>query len=351
MINIIMKVTLANIDIGDDYPVQIIGEIGQIHNGDINIAKKLIDMCYDCNIKLVKFQKRDIKTEFTEEAYNKPYINKNSFGETYGKHREFLELDKEQHKELKKYANDKGLVYFCTPCDIPSLKIMEEIECPFYKVASRDITNIPLLSELSKLNKPVIISTGMANNDDIDLALETLKLPSNMVIIMQCTSEYPCPPENCNLNVLNTFKTQYKNIIGFSDHSDGVLASTIASIMGYKIIEKHITLDRCMKGTDQVGSLEFDGLKKLQKYIHNIPIIMGSFEKKQEQNILINKQKLMKSITSNTIIKKGEILSEDMICLKCPGNGLLWKEKNKIIGKKSNIDINNDTTLSLEWFE
>ena len=280
-----MIVYLDKIHIGDNCPTQIIGEIGQNHNGDINKAKALIDMCSFCNVKLVKFQKRDIKSEFTSEAYNKEYNSENSFGKTYGEHREFLELNKEQHKELKEYANSKGLIYFCTPCDIPSLKMMEEIGCPFYKVASRDITNIPLLRELGKLNKTVIISTGMAEYQDIDLALKELNLPLNKVIIMQCTSEYPCPPENCNLNVITTLKKKYENVIGFSDHSDGILAPTIACLLGAKIIEKHITLDRSMKGTDQKGSFEFIGLQKLQKYIETIPLMLGSFDKKVEDNV------------------------------------------------------------------
>ena len=346
-----MIVNLNDIIIGENYPIQIIGEIGQNHNGDINNAKKLIDMCYFCNLKFVKFQKRDIKTEFTKEAYDKLYDNVNSFGKTYGEHRLFLEFNKEQHKELKEYANEKGITYFCTPCDIPSLKIMEEIDCPFYKVASRDITNIPLLEELGKIKKPVIISTGMADFDDIDLALKTLNLPDNKIIILQCTSEYPCPIENCNLNVITTFKKRYNNLIGFSDHSNGILAPTIASMLGVNIIEEHITLDRCMKGTDQAGSLEFDGLKKLQKYINDIPLYLGSFDKKVESNIIYAKNKLMKSLTSKIDIKKDMVLTEDMFCLKCPGNGILWKNKNKILGKKALRDIENDTTLLLEWFE
>lgn len=346
-----MYVELSNIRIGEEYPTQLIGEIGQNHNGSMENAKKLIDMCHACNIKLVKFQKRDIATEFTEDAYNKPYINPNSFGKTYGEHREFLELNKEQHLELKKYANSKGLIYFCTPCDIPSLKIMEEIECPFYKVASRDITNIPLLEELGKIKKSVIISTGMAEYEDIDLALKTLNLPTNKVIIMQCTSEYPCPPKNCNLNVITTFKRKYNNIIGFSDHSSGILAPVIADVLGAKIIEKHITLARSMKGTDQSGSLEYEGLFKLQKYISTIPQMLGSNEKVVKENIRLNKNKLMKSITSKIDITKGTILTEDMICLKCPGNGILWKKKDIIIGKKANINISKDKTLSSDMFD
>ena len=346
-----MFVYLDSIPIGYNYPTQIIGEIGQNHNGDINKAKELIDMCLKCNVKFVKFQKRDIKTEFTTEAYNKEYNSMNSFGKTYGEHREFLELSKEQHKELKEYANSKDIIYFCTPCDIPSLQILEEIQCPFYKVASRDITNIPLLLELGKIGKPVIISTGMADYDDIDLALKTLNLPNNKVIILQCTSEYPCPPENCNLNVITTLKKRYNNIIGLSDHSSGILAPTIATLLGASIIEKHITLDRTMKGTDQIGSLEYNGLDKLQIYISDIPKYLGTFDKKVENNILMTKNKLMKSLTSKVGIKKGMVLTEDMFCLKCPGHGILWKNKDKILGKKALKDIENDTTLLLEWFE
>jgi sialic acid synthase len=346
-----MFVYLDKFPIGDNYPTQIIGEIGQNHNGDINKAKSLIDVCCECNVKFVKFQKRDIKTEFTSEAYNKEYNSENSFGKTYGEHREFLELNKEQHKELKDYANSKGIIYFCTPCDIPSLQILEEIQCPFYKVASRDITNIPLLIELGKIGKPVIISTGMADYDDIDLALKTLNLPNNKVIILQCTSEYPCPPKNCNLNVITTLKKRYNHLIGLSDHSSGILAPTIATLLGASIIEKHITLDRTMKGTDQIGSLEFYGLNKLQKYIEDIPLYLGCFDKKVENNIVYAKNKLMKSLTSKITIEKGSVLTEDMLCLKCPGDGILWKNKDTILGKKTIKNINIDTTLKKELFE
>lgn len=344
------KVNLGEIIIGENYPVQVIGEIGQNHNGSMENAKLLIDMCKLCGVKLVKFQKRDINTEFTKEAYNRPYVNSNSFGDIYGKHREFLELNKEQHKELKEYANKKGLIYFCTPCDIPSVEIMEEINCPFYKVASRDITNIPLLERLAKTGKPVIISTGMADYSDIDLALKTLNMPYDKVIIMQCTSEYPCPPKNTNLNVITEFMNKYKNIIGFSDHTTGILAPVLATMKGAKIIEKHITLDRTMKGTDQVGSLEFQGLHKLITYLKDIPLYLGSHNKVLSDNILTAKNKLMKSLTSKVAIKKGTKLTKDMLCLKCPGTGILWKDMNLILGKTANCDIDVDITLNKSQF-
>lgn len=347
-----ITVKLDNLELNkNDDNILIVGEIGQNHNGNMNIAKKLIDICKESGIKIVKFQKRYIDGEFTKDNFNKLYDNPNSFGKTYGEHRNFLELNESQHLELKKYANERDIIYFCTPCDIESVKMLERINCPFYKIASRDITNIPLLEYIGKLNKTVIISTGMAEIEDIDLALNTLNLPTNKVIIMQCTSQYPCPIENVNLNVIKTFNEKYKNIIGFSDHTDGVFAALCSVFCGAKIIEKHITLDRTMKGTDHPGSLEPTGLKKLSNYIKNIPLVLGSSEKELKDNILYCKNKLMKSITSKVNIKKGDIITVEMLCLKCPGTGILWKNRDKIIGKKANIDINKDKTVLLEWVQ
>ena len=249
-----LKINLDGINIGGDYPTYIIAEIGQNHNGEVNLAKRLIDMSVDCGANAVKFQKRDIPSELTKEAYEKPYDNPNSFGKTYGEHRMFLELDESQHLELREYASAKGITYFCTPCDVPSVKLMERINCPFYKVASRDLTNIPLLESLGKTNKPVIISTGMASMEDIDTAIETLQLGKDKLIIMQCTSQYPCALENVNLKAMDTLKDKFGFITGFSDHTSGVVISTAAAVMGAPIIEKHVTLDRTMKGTDQPGS-------------------------------------------------------------------------------------------------
>lgn len=346
----INTVKLKDLYIGSDYPIQLVGEIGQNHNGSVETAKEMIDMCKRSGIKIVKFQKRDIDNEFTKEAYNKPYTNRNSFGKTYGLHRKFLELSKEQHSELKNYAETQGMIYFCTPCDIQSLKIMEDIDCPFYKVASRDITNIPLLKELGKIGKTVIISTGMANKNDIDTAIKYLNLPVNKLIIMQCTSSYPCEPKDTNLNVIKTFKEFYPYPIGFSDHTEGIAAAKIAASIGVNIIEKHITLDKASKGTDHKCSCEFDDLRDLTYFIKNVSIYLGSSNKKIEDCVSDTKIKLMKSLTSIKNIKKGEILTEEMICLKCPGDGLFYEDLHKILGKKAKYDIDTDITLSIDNF-
>ena len=344
-------VNLGDRQVSSFSPTYIIAEIGQNHNGSIDLAKQLIDMSKRCGADAVKFQKRDIPSELTKEAFNRIYDNRNSFGATYGEHRMFLELSEEEHKELKEYADNIGITYFCTPCDIPSIELLERIGCPFYKVASRDLTNIPLLEKLGTLGKPVIISTGMASIEDIDNALKALRLPRNMLIIMQCTSEYPCAIENVNLRVMDSLREKYKVNIGLSDHTSGVIVSASASAIGATVIEKHVTLDRTMKGTDQPGSLEESGLKKLVEYIRATELAMGTSKKEVNPATEAAKIKLARSLTTLVEIKAGTILEEKHLCLKSPGDGIKWMERDLVLGKMAKLDIEADTTLRLEDFE
>ncbi|QMU64026.1 MAG: hypothetical protein GKR88_06790 [Flavobacteriaceae bacterium] len=348
------EIPVANLNgtlVGENFPTFVIAEIGQNHNGSIDLAKKLIDMSQRCGASAVKFQKRDIPSELTKAAFDRIYDNPNSFGRTYGEHRMFLELSEEEHKELKEYCDLIGMTYFCTPCDVLSVELLERIGCPFYKVASRDLTNIPLLEKLGAIEKPVIISTGMASLDDIDQALEALNLPKDKVLITQCTSQYPCDVRNVNLRVMDTLRSKYKVNIGLSDHTSGVIISAAASCMGATLIEKHVTLDRTMKGTDQPGSLEESGLSKLIDYIRGIELAKGSGIKKVNPATQQAKEKLARSLTSRVDIKKGEIVSEDKLCLKSPGTGMKWVERDKILNKKAVKDIPADVTLELSDFE
>lgn len=347
-----LEVELNGFKLSKNSETYIIAEIGQNHNGSFEFAKSLIELAKRCGANAVKFQKRDINSELTKEAYDMLYDNPNSFGKTYGEHRRFLELSEKQHIDLKNYANRIGITYFCTPCDLLSLELLERIDCPFYKVASRDLTNIPLLQALGKTGKTVIISTGMATYEDIDDAIDALNITNDRLIIMQCTSEYPCKPENVNLNAIKTIEEKYKCICGLSDHTSGVIIASAASALGVKIIEKHITLDRTMKGTDQPGSLEESGLRKLIDYINAISKAMGDGEKlKIHDSINIAKTKLGRSLVSKIQINKGSILSEDMLCLKSPGNGIIWRNRDKLIGKRAILDIDENVTLKEEYFE
>lgn len=338
-------VELDGVKVGKGQPTYVIAEIGQNHNGSVELAKQLIDMAVRCKADAVKFQKRDIPSELTKEAYDRIYDSPNSFGHTYGEHRMALELDEEQHQELKEYASAQGITYFCTPCDIPSVEMMERIGVPFYKVASRDLTNLPTLGAMAKTGKPVIISTGMANLEDIEDAIEVLGKDRDDILVLQCTSQYPAALENVNLRAMNTLEEKFGKIVGFSDHTVGVITSVAASVMGAAVIEKHITLSRAMKGSDQAGSLEETGLRQMVKYIRECELAKGDGVKVMNPAVEAAKVKLARSLTSKIDLPAGTVLEEEHLVLKSPGNGLTWAQRHLVIGKKVLQDIPADATI------
>ena len=345
------RVKVAGHEIGDGCPCFVIAEIGQNHNGQIGMAKRLIDMAARCGCDAVKFQKRDLQWELTKEVYNKPYDNPNSFADTYGKHREFLELDEAQHKELREYALAQRLMYFCTACDEPSVDMMERVGNPVYKVASRDITNIPLLEAIARTGKPVILSTGMAGMREVNEALKALGDGPSAVLIMQCVSQYPADPEHVNLQAMTTIREQTGCLVGLSDHTPGIITSVAASVMGACMIEKHTTLSRAMQGTDHAAALEEEGLRRMVEYIRLCSAAMGDGTKEYDEVADAARKKLARSLTSACDIPAGTVLTEKMLRLKSPGTGLLWRDRDQIVGKKAQQDIAADVTLNPDDFE
>jgi sialic acid synthase len=304
-------------------------------------------------VDAVKFVKRHIPSELTKEAYNKPYPCPQSFGENYGKHREFLEFNIEQHKELADYSKKKDLIYFSTVCDLKSLEEMESIGGPFYKVASRDITNIPLIENMVKTNKPIILSTGLATIKDIDKAVDIIRQYHNKFALLNCTSEYPAEYSHLHLNRIAGLKERYKCVIGYSGHTVGIVMPVVAVALGAAIVEKHITLARSMKGTDHAGSLEFQGLYRVVRDIRNLELAFGELSLREtlEDYLISTRNKLMRSIVANQMIKEGTKIAEEMLCLKSPGDGLKWDDRGKIIGKIAKSDIEEDTKLSIEMVQ
>ncbi len=344
-------VYLDGTPVGDGLPAYIVAEIGQNHNGSIEIAKQLIDMAVEAGANAVKFQKRHIPSDLTKAAYNKPYDNPHSFGKTYGEHREALELSEAQHRELQEYAKARGITYFVTPTDIPSLEMMERLDVPFYKVASRDLTNLPLLERIARTGKPVIISTGMADMEDIRDALDVLGKDRDDIIILQCISQYPADLERVNLRAMDTMRKAFGKIVGYSDHTTGIVAPVTAAILGAAVIEKHITLNKAMKGSDHAASAEREELTKMVQFIRDARKTLGDGVKAVDPATAAAKAKLARSLTSKVDIAPGTVLTEDMLTLKSPGTGLKWKEKDKILGKKAKVFIEADTTLSEDMFE
>jgi sialic acid synthase SpsE len=336
--------------IGDGQPCCIVAEIGQNHNGEMGIAKKLIDMAALCGATAVKFQKRDVDGELSVELRNRPYDNENSFGATYGEHRRFLELSWEQHQELQRYSQEKGILYLCTICDVASLEQMAPLDLPAYKVASRDITNWPLLIELSRLRRPVVLSTGMAEIEEVDKAVEIISRVHDRIVIFQCTSEYPCPPEHINLRAVCSYRQRYGALVGLSDHSPGIIPAVAAATLGACCVEKHITLSRAMRGTDHAGSLEMEGLRRLVGYIRQVEMTMGNGEVGFKPCMTTAKAKLAKSLSCRRNLAPGDILLEEELELRCPGTGILWPQREQLLGKRALRNIPKQTILDPKDF-
>ena len=345
------KIQLNNKIINPEGSAFIIAEVGNNHQGNIEMAFKLVDEAKKSGVDAVKFQKRDNKSLFTNEMYASSYSNDNSFAPTYGAHRDKLELTKEEFTKLKNYCDEKDIIFFVTPFDLPSLEFLELLSCPFYKVASADHTNVFFLREIAKLNKPIILSTGGGTFETIDLAFKTINQYHNDLAILQCTAAYPCKPEEMNLNVITTLLAKYsKNIIGLSDHQNGISMALVAYTLGARIIEKHFTLDRTMKGTDHKFSLEPQGLSKLVRDIRRAELALGSFDKSILNSEVNPIKKMGKKLVASRDLNKGHILEPQDIALKSPQDGLNASMFDALIGKEIIVDIKQDEDFALHHF-
>ena len=323
-----------------------IAEAGINHNGCLEKAKELVDLAKRAGADAVKFQKRTISRILTKEGLNKIYNTPNSFGKTYGEHKEYLEFSYEQFTELKNYADEVGIPLTASGWDEESVDFLDSINVPFFKMASADLTNHPLLEHTAKKGRPMILSTGMANLDQVIAAYEVVSVHNKQVGILQCTSSYPTENKDINLNVIREYQKIFKEaVIGYSGHEKGIAISTAAVALGAKIVERHFTLDRTMKGGDHAASLEEPGLTKLIRDIRVVEVALGSDEKRKllsEEKCFI---KLAKSIVSTRDLKKGEIVTRDMLTTKGPGSGISPTRLGFIIGKTIAKDIEADSVI------
>jgi sialic acid synthase len=325
----------------------IIGEIGQNHNGEVEIAKKLIDVVTEPVIdklfgekllpmNAVKMTRRDLKEELSASEMLRPYENPNSFGKTYGEHRAFLELNDEQHFEVFRYAKSKGLEFVETLCAKGCLSMLRLFTPDRLKVASRDLTNLPLLEAMAETRIPIILSTGMTGQKELDDALGIITKYHSGISILHCLSQYPSEYQNINLLTVPYLRNNYPQFtIGYSDHSIGILMPAVAVGMGAEIIEKHITLDRNMKGTDHRGSLEPEGIWRMMRDIRNTEFAIGKYGIFVNEKVEGTRHKLERSIATLRSMDAGEIITENDLHLLSPGDGFKWAAKNLIIGKKA----------------
>lgn len=329
--------------------IYIIAEIGHNHQGCIETAFKLFEQAKIAGANAVKLQKRDNKNLYTKEFYNSVYDNENSYGKTYGQHREHLEFNKAQYIKLKKYAQNINIDFFVTPFDISSLEFLEDLNISAYKIASADLRNPFLQERIAKTKKPIFISTGGGTYQDVKNAKELIFKYNKRLTIMHCTASYPAKIEELNLNIIAILKKKFSDcIIGLSDHENGIDAAPIAYMLGARVFEKHFTLDRTNKGTDNAFSLEPQGLSKFVRNLHRIEFMLGSKEKK----LLVSEEKplfkMKKSIVAKKNISKGTVVRLEHLDFKSPGLGLEPFLYKKLIGKKLKRNIKKEDYLLFE---
>lgn len=331
--------------------VYLIGEIGQNHNGSVEIAKLLTEIAarpvadhlFQKRFKgfnAIKLTKRDLGEELAQAKMNEPYKSPHSFGGTYGEHRARLELSDEQHFEVYRYAKGLGLDFVETLCAVGCLSLLKLFTPDYLKVASRDLTNLPLLTALAETQLPMILSTGMAGQEELDIALQVVTRYHSRISVLHCVSEYPTQYENVNLNTIPYLKGKYPQYaIGYSDHTIGISIPVAAVAAGATIVEKHITIDRKLKGTDQASSLGIDGIERMIRDIRNLELALGEYGIFAEEAVVPTRLKLERSIATIRMIEEGEVIGEQDIHLLSPGDGFKWLEKDRVIGKKARSRI------------
>lgn len=334
--------------ISNDKPY-VIAEIGNNHHGSLKLAKKMIYHAKMAGANAVKFQKRNNKSLFTKQFYNTPFVNQNSFGKTYGEHRDFLEMPLSSYKELKSYAKKIKIDFFATPFDFESVDFLKKLNLPAYKIASGDLTNLPLQEKIAKTGKKIILSTGGGTLRNVKIAYKNISKHNKDIVIMQCTSSYPAKPEHMNLNVIKTYKKHFpKSIIGLSDHENGIDAGPIAYMLGARVFEKHFTLNRSDKGSDNAFSLEPEGLRKFIRNLYRVKLLLGSEKKFRLKSEIVPMYKMEKSIVAKNDIKLGKILKLSDLDFKSPGDGIPPNKYKKIIGKKTKRLIYKDQKIFIK---
>lgn len=336
--------------ISKEPPCFIIGEVGVNHNGSFELAKKLVDVAKEAGVDAVKFQTFKAENIVTPDAKQAEYQIKN-IGKKESQYEmlERLELSYSDFRKLKKYCDKKKIIFLSTPhsCE-KDVDLVVEL-CPAIKVGSGDLTNLPILKYIAGKKLPIILSTGMATLDEIREAVETIKKQgNNKIILLHCTTNYPCPLEEVNLRAMKSLEREFNLPIGYSDHTSGIMVPIIAVSTGAIIIEKHFTLDKNLPGPDHKASLEPKELREMVEKIRETEKILGSAIKKPTKSEEKIKKVGRKSIVAKMDISKGEKITGTMLVIKRPGMGIPPKYINKIIGRKTKENIKADELISFK---
>jgi len=343
------ELVIDSIRVHDDTDCYIIVEIGHNHQGSLEKAKEMFRVAKECGVNAVKLQKRDNRTLFTRAMYDLPYLHENSFGPTYGAHREALEFGRDEYVELKRYAAELGLTMFATAFDFASADFLAELDMPAYKMASGDLKSTPLLKYVAQIGKPMLVSTGGGTMEDVQRVYDTIMPLNPQLCLLQCTASYPADAEDMNLRVIATYRERFPDIvIGLSDHQDGIAMAVAAYVLGARVFEKHFTLHHTWKGTDHAFSLEPTGLRKYVRDLRRVRVALGNGIKRvlpcEEKSLF----KMGKKLVAARDLPAGHVLAREDVAIKSPNDGLPPYEIENVIGKMTLRALKEDENILFE---
>lgn len=348
------KIKIEERMIGIGEPIFIIAEAGVNHNGSLKKAKKLVDAAIDAHADAVKFQTFKVENLLLRNAQKPKYQQEKKIADSQYEMLKKLELTEKEHRILFGYARKKGIIFLSTPYDIESVGLLDRIGVDAYKLSSIEIVNHPFIDYVFRKGKPVIMSTGLSTEDEIDEAISVVEGTGykHNLILLHCHFNYPTKLENVNMNVMTALQKRYNVPVGFSDHTQGIVAPIVAASLGARVIEKHLTLNKNLPGPDHEASLEPHELKNMVKSIRDVEKILGAPSRVPSEQELSNMAS-RKSVILLTDVKKGEVITDKVLGMKRPGTGIwsTYKNLSQLIGKKAKTNLKKDTIIEWEMVE
>lgn len=340
---------ISNHEISDDGKCYVIAEVGHNHQGSLKTCMELFKAAKECGVSAVKLQKRNNRGLYTKAMYDRPYENENSYGSTYGAHREALEFNLEQYRELQQYCKELGVDFFATAFDFDSADMLASLDVPAFKIASGDLKNTPLLRHVAKMGKPMIVSTGGSTIDDVRRAHDTVLELNPQLCILQCTAGYPAEWNELDLRVIASYRDMFpESAVGFSGHDNGIAIAVAAYVLGARVVEKHFTLNRAWKGTDHAFSLEPVGMRKMVRDLQRTWIAMGDGVKKVFPSEVSPIIKMSKKLVAARALPSGHVLTPEDIVLKSPGDGIPPYQYDDVVGRRTLQPLIEDETITFD---
>jgi N,N'-diacetyllegionaminate synthase len=336
----VTAVEIAGRQVGAGAPALIVAEIGNNHDGSIRLAERLIDAAGEAGADVVKFQTHIADAEMLPSTPTPPHFDEPRWDFT-----KRMELSIDDHLRLKAFAEERGLIFFSSPFSVEAVELLEQVGVPAYKVASGELTNPPLLEAVAASGRPVLLSSGMSGMEDVERAAATLRSGGSELIVLQCTSNYPCPPELVNLRAMVAMGERLGVPYGLSDHTPDVWTSVAAVALGAVVVEKHFTLSKRLYGPDHHASLTPEELARLVEGVRQVEAAMGTGLKERDPSLDPARATFEKSIVARVSIPSGAVLDREMLTTKRPGNGISALRIGEIVGRTTARDLEPDHQL------